>query len=169
MKWMSNASMKSFCYITIYMKENHIPHHTASLGCKLLRTATIVRILSKQNRSLSGINPEVILKVFILLMARSTWIRTAAIRLDLLTAFLLSLLPWLNAGIFKVHFFGRSRWRMLNPLSAMTSSLSDSLSRNPLFSVIWTSLMHPEYTLDRNVIAPVGMIPTNNLNAFKCL
>ena len=141
----------------------------ASLRWRLLTTATIVIMLSKQNLILKGINPETNLKVFILRMALSTWILTEAILRDFVTAFLLKRFPWLNAGMLRVHFRPSNRWRMLKPRSAMTSSFSFNSSSNPLFSVMCISLIHPEYTFEIRVIAPDGIIPTSSFTVLACL
>ena len=121
-------------------------------------------ILPILKHSLRGITPEINLNVFILLMARSTCMRTEAMRLDLFTPFMLSLFPWLNAGMLRLHLRVKRRCLILNPRSAMTSSPSSNLLSRPLCSVICISLMQSEYNLERNVMAPKGHYSHKQLN-----
>ena len=78
--------------------------------------------------------PDNILNVFIRLMARSTWIRTVASFLDLVTAILLRRFPCEKEGMFSVAPLGRSRCLMLKTRSAITPSfLSIKLTKIHLF------------------------------------
>ena len=52
---------------------------------------------------------------------------------------------------------------MLKPLSAITSSPSSNLSKNPLSCVILLSLTLPVQKLDTKLNVPVGVIPTRVL------
>ena len=74
--------------------------------------------------------PERILNVFILLIARSTCMRTLAIFRDFDTAFFDSCFPCENAGILSVARLGSSKCLMLKPLSAITSSPGSTKSMN---------------------------------------
>ena len=149
--------------------EINYPSNHARRGWKLLRTAIMVMMLFNVKRSFRGMIPWRILNVFMRRIALSTCILTTAMRRERTSTLWLRRWPWLNAGMFRVHFRGRSRWRMLNPLSAITSSPSSRRSSNPLLSVIWASLMHPVYSLERNVTVPVGETPTRSLNVFECV
>ena len=120
------------------------------------------------NLSLRGIIPTRILYVFIHHIARSMWILTRAMLLDLLSALLLMALPYEKDGIFSVQRLVSNICLMLNPLSAITSSPSSRRSTRPLFWVMCWSLILSLYNMEKKVIAQEGIIPTRSLNALDC-
>ena len=109
------------------------PYSATQRGLSMFdKTPITVRIWLRLNLSFSGITPDRILKHLILRMALSTWIRRDAILLDRARAFAAKVFPLLKAGMLRVAFFGSNKWRMLNPLSAMMSSVGSMRSMNRL-------------------------------------
>ena len=113
-----------------------------------------------------GITPRKIRKHLSRWIALSTCMRTAAILLVFVHAFVERDFPFAKGGMFNVAFFFVTISLILNPLSAITSSRGSSLSISPDFWVIFRSETPPDQSLETNVKAPEGEIPTKSLKVL---
>ena len=77
--------------------------------------------------------------------------------------------PRVNGGIFRVALRIVRRSRIKNPLSAITSSPSSIMYKNPDASTIFLSDIDPVHISDTKQNVPCGVIPTRHLAVFLCL
>lgn len=89
-----------------------------------------------------------------------------SILLVFVTALALRVLPFANGGMFNVALFFVTKSLVLNPLSAITSPWGANLSSNPEFYVIFLSDIPPDHSVETNMKAPDGEIPTKSLKVL---
>ena len=125
-----------FFWLSLQLNRNNV------LGCALHNIAHTDHIWFTRPSWWRGITPSQMWKFFILLIARSTCMRKLAISWVFTTS---SAGIWLElprkGGMLKETPIGNRSW-MVNPLSAMTESLSSKgKSRKPLVATISRSEM----------------------------
>lgn len=116
-----------------------------------------------------GITPRKTWKYFSWLIALCMWMRTAAILLVFVHAFVERIFPFAKGGLLNVAVFNVTRSLILNALSAIKSSWGSNLSRKPDFWVMFWSDISPVHSLETNVKAPDGEMPANSLKLLWVL